>query len=102
MDVAEQAVEAVGVVEARVGLEPDGRAAREQFSELRGGFRPVALVLPELGGVDLDEADALARFQLDRVAVADVRYFLGGGAVGGGFRARRASRESKDSGGDGE
>ena len=60
----------VSVVERGVAREPDARAGREELAQRDVRGRPVALA-EELGRVDLEEPDAPAAGELDRVAVRD-------------------------------
>ena len=67
--VPEQPAEAVDVVEARIALELDPRSRRDERGELEQGLASVALAVAELRRVDLDEADATAVEEEERVAV---------------------------------
>ena len=60
-EVAEETAVAVDLVEARVGLDADGRARRDQPPQQRAGLGAVALASPQLRRVDLDEPDVLRR-----------------------------------------
>jgi hypothetical protein len=86
-DVSEAAAVAVDRVEARIRFEADARAGGEEARERRPCLVCVALALPELGRVDLDEPDALPPNEPDRIAVDDLgdrarRSGAGVGAVG--------------------
>jgi hypothetical protein len=70
-DVAEEASEAVDVVEPRIRLELDVRAAPDELLELALRLVRVALPLLELGCIDLHEPHARPARKLDRVAVRD-------------------------------
>jgi hypothetical protein len=61
----------IDLIQLRVELEPDSASARKQLLEVASSPSAVALAEMELGGVDLDEADALAVREPDRVAVGD-------------------------------
>ena len=50
-----------------------GGSRRSEALELRHRLTRIALALPELGRVDLEETDAFARAHVERVAVADAR-----------------------------
>ncbi len=70
--VGELAAEAVYLIESRVLLDPDVRAGRQEPAREVARLVPVALVAL-LGRVDLDEPDARAVDERDRVAVDHAR-----------------------------
>jgi hypothetical protein len=71
MDIAEEATEAVAVVEVGIERDRDARPRPGQPFELAERVTGVALVLAELRCVDLDETDPLAALQIERVPVTD-------------------------------
>ena len=85
--VAKQAAVAVDVVEARVALQPQLGSGRGQPLE-RVARRVAVALAPELGRVHLDEPDAAAVLEQDRVAVAGGVDRGAAGRAGGAAAAR--------------
>ena len=73
VDVAQETAVAIPVVETGIGFDRDPCAGRREPFELAARFACVALVLPELGSVDLDEPYAGSTTKVERVTVADPR-----------------------------
>jgi len=71
VDVPERSAVPIGVVEPRVNFELDPTSAGHETLELASRLARIALPLPQLGRVDLHEADALAFANVEGVAVAD-------------------------------
>lgn len=73
VDVAEEPAVAIPVVETGIGFQSDPCAGRCESLELAARFARIALVLPELGSVDLDEPYSGSTAKVERVTVADPR-----------------------------
>jgi hypothetical protein len=71
VDVPERSAVAIGVVEPRVNFELDPTSAGHEPLELASRLARVAFRLPQLGRVDLHEADANASTDVESVAVPD-------------------------------
>ena len=69
--VAEETSVAVAVVEPRVGLDRNAPPGRGQPLELALCLAGVALALPQLRSIDLDEPHARSAADVERVAVSD-------------------------------
>ena len=65
MDVAEEAAETVGVVEAWVGFEAHGRSLGQELAEDLRRLAAVAFPFAQLRRVDLDEANARPVLELE-------------------------------------
>jgi hypothetical protein len=73
MDVPKKTAVAISVVEVRIGFEHDLRSRGRESLELAPRLACVALVLSQLGSVDLDESHPGPVAKVERVAVADPR-----------------------------
>lgn len=95
MDVPQETSEAVLVVEVGILLELHARPGSRERRELALRLPRVALALSELRRVHLDEADALAAPEIQRVPVADAR---DGGDLTTGLGRRGAARDDESRG----
>ena len=102
MDVPKETAVAIAVVEPRIRLELDPISGRRETLELQAGLTRVALALPQLGRIDLHEADAVAPANVKGVAVPDPRNCRRlTRRLAGRLRAARDRDEQEEASGDG-